>query len=476
MNETKHTSDDALSATNGDINRLGSGKIGRLLWEYSIPAVVGMLVMSLYNVIDRIFIGQGVGPEAIAGLAITFPVMNISAAIGVLIGAGSSARVSILLGARDKHGAEVTLGNSLVLIIVNACVYLTLMRIYLDDILIAFGASPASLPYAHDFMAWILPGMLIMNIGFSLNNVMRASGYPIKAMKAMFIGAGCNLLLAPIFIFALDMGIKGAAIATDISMGIFTVYVLMHFINRKNTLHFRRGCWKLQRKTVWNIIGIGAAPSLVNLASCFINIIINTNLYEYGGDNAVAAAGIFTTFTSLLCMAVVGMCQGMQPIVGYNYGAGNLHRLKRAYFLTVGWGTAVVAAGTAIGIFCPQLIARLFTADAMLIHTTSRALSMAMMCFFVVGFQIVSTNFFQSIGKIPQSIFLSLTRQVIFLIPLLLLLSDRLGLDGIWLSFPLSDALATIVTFIMIAWEFHKIDRSLRKSDYNTKRHCHSAI
>ena len=286
MNESKHTSDDALSATNGDINRLGSGKIGRLLWEYSIPAVVGMLVMSLYNVIDRIFIGQGVGPEAIAGLAITFPVMNISAAIGVLIGAGSSARVSILLGARDKHGAEVTLGNSLVLIIVNACVYLTLMRIYLDDILIAFGASPASLPYAHDFMAWILPGMLIMNIGFSLNNVMRASGYPIKAMKAMFIGAGCNLLLAPIFIFALDMGIKGAAIATDISMGIFTVYVLMHFINRKNTLHFRRGCWKLQRKTVWNIIGIGAAPSLVNLASCFINIIINTNLYEYGGDNA----------------------------------------------------------------------------------------------------------------------------------------------------------------------------------------------
>lgn len=456
-------------ATKGDINRLGSGKISRLLWEYSIPAVVGMLVMSLYNVIDRIFIGQGVGPEAIAGLAITFPVMNISAAIGVLIGAGSSARVSILLGARDKNGAEVTLGNSLVLIIVNACVYLTLMRIYLDDILIAFGASHTSLPYAHDFMAWILPGMLIMNIGFSLNNVMRASGYPIKAMTTMFIGAGCNLLLAPIFIFALDMGIKGAAIATDISMGIFTVYVLMHFINRKSTLHFRRGCWKLQRKTVWNIIGIGAAPSLVNLASCFINIIINTNLYEYGGDNAVAAAGIFTTFTSLLCMAVVGMCQGMQPIVGYNYGAGNLHRLKRAYFLTVVWGTGVVSVGAAIGLFCPQLVARLFTTDANLIQVTSNAFSLAMICFCVVGFQIVSTNFFQSIGKIPQSIFLSLTRQVIFLIPLLLILTDRFGLDGIWLSFPVSDALATIVTFAMIAHEFHKIDHTLRKADLQNK-------
>lgn len=456
-------------ATKGDINRLGSGKISRLLWEYSIPAVVGMLVMSLYNVIDRIFIGQGVGPEAIAGLAITFPVMNISAAIGVLIGAGSSARVSILLGARDKNGAEVTLGNSLVLIIVNACVYLTLMRIYLDDILIAFGASHTSLPYAHDFMAWILPGMLIMNIGFSLNNVMRASGYPIKAMTTMFIGAGCNLLLAPIFIFALDMGIKGAAIATDISMGIFTVYVLMHFINRKSTLHFRRGCWKLQRKTVWNIIGIGAAPSLVNLASCFINIIINTNLYEYGGDNAVAAAGIFTTFTSLLCMAVVGMCQGMQPIVGYNYGAGNLHRLKRTYFLTVVWGTGVVSVGAAIGLFCPRLVARLFTTDANLIQVTSNAFSLAMICFCVVGFQIVSTNFFQSIGKIPQSIFLSLTRQVIFLIPLLLILTDRFGLDGIWLSFPVSDALATIVTFAMIAREFHKIDHTLRKADLQSK-------
>ena len=265
------------------------------------------------------------------------------------------------------------------------------------------------------------------------------------------------------------MGIKGAAIATDISMGIFTVYVLMHFINRKSTLHFRRGCWKLQRKTVWNIIGIGAAPSLVNLASCFINIIINTNLYEYGGDNAVAAAGIFTTFTSLLCMAVVGMCQGMQPIVGYNYGAGNLHRLKRAYFLTVVWGTGVVSVGAAIGLFCPRLVARLFTTDANLIQVTSNAFSLAMICFCVVGFQIVSTNFFQSIGKIPQSIFLSLTRQVIFLIPLLLILTDRFGLDGIWLSFPVSDALATIVTFAMIAREFHKIDHTLRKADLQSK-------
>lgn len=447
---------------NGDINRLGTGSVGRLLWDYSIPAVVGMLVMSLYNVIDRIFIGQGVGPEAIAGLAITFPVMNISAAIGVLIGAGSSAKVSIMLGAKNLRGAEMTLGNSLTLIIVNACVYLTLMRVFLDDILIAFGASPASLPYAHDFMAWILPGMLIMNIGFSLNNVMRASGYPVKAMTTMFIGAGCNLILAPLFIFGLQMGIKGAAIATDISMSVFAAYVLLHFANRRSTLHFTRGSFRLRSSIVWGIVGIGAAPALVNLASCFINIIINKNLYLHGGDNAVAAAGIFTTYTSLLCMAVVGLCQGMQPIVGYNYGAGLLHRLKHAYRLTVVWATVIVSAGALFGLIFPHLIGRAFTADRILIDVTSRAFSIAMLCFFVVGFQIVSTTFFQSIGKIGQSIFLSLTRQVLFLIPLLLILSGRFGLEGIWMSFPISDTLATIVTAVMIIVQMLRIDSRLR--------------
>lgn len=449
------------SAASGDINKLGTGKIGRLLWDYSIPAVVGMLVMSLYNVIDRIFIGQGVGPEAITGLTITFPVMNISSAIGVLIGAGSSAKVSILLGAKDKRGAEMTLGNSLTLIVVNACIYLTLMRLFLDDILIAFGASPESLPYAHDFMAYILPGMLIMNVGFSLNNVMRASGYPIKAMTTMFIGAGCNIILAPTFIFGFGMGIKGAAIATDISMSFFTAYVLIHFLNRRHTLHFTRGSFRPRGPIVWGMIGIGAAPAVVNIASCLINIIINKSLSFHGGDSAVAAAGIYTTYTSLLCMAVVGLCQGMQPIVGYNYGAGNLHRLKQAYRLTVICATIIVCAGATFGLTFPHLIGRAFTDNAMLISVTSRAVSMAMICFFVVGFQIVSTTFFQSIGKIPQSIFLSLSRQVIFLIPLLLIMSGILGLDGIWLSFPISDALATIVTAIMIIIQFRKIDRRL---------------
>lgn len=443
----------------GDIARLGTGKIGRLLWDYSIPAVVGMLVMSLYNVIDRIFIGQGVGPEAIAGLTITFPVMNISAAIGVLVGAGSSAKVSILLGAKDSDTAAVTLGNSLTLIITNAIVYLSLMWIFIDDILMLFGASPASLPYAREFMVYIMPGMLIMNIGFSLNNVMRSSGYPVKAMLSMFMGAGINLVLAPLFIFGFGLGIKGAAIATDIAMSIFTLYVLLHFSHTSSTLHFTRGSFRLRKSIVWSIVGIGAAPSLVNLASCFINVIINRNLYQYGGDSAVAAAGIFTTYTSLLSMAVVGLCQGMQPIVGYNYGAGNYHRLKHCYWLTVAWATAIVSVGAAFGLTCPHLIGRAFTVDQDLINATSKAFSLAMMCFFVVGFQIVSTNFFQSIDKVPQSIFLSLTRQVLFLIPLLLLMSNLFRLDGVWMSFPISDALATLVTATMIYFQFKSIDK-----------------
>lgn len=446
-----------MKSPQSNLHVLATGKIGRLLWDYSLPAVVGMLVMSLYNVIDRIFIGQGVGPEAIAGLAITFPVMNISAALGVLIGAGASARVSILLGAKNQHGAELVLGNSLTLILINATVYLTFFAIFLDDILRLFGASDASLPYAHDFMAYIMPGMLAMNIGFTLNNIMRASGYPVRAMLSMFIGAGINLLLAPLFIFVFGWGIKGAAIATDIAMTIFAARILWHFYSPDTTLRFKSGCYRVRWHIFLGIIGIGAAPSLVNLASCFINVIINKSLFTYGGDSAVAAAGIFVTFTSLLTMVVVGICQGMQPIIGYNYGAGQLSRLRRAYTLAVTWSSAITCIGALIGLTVPSIIARAFTADAQLIAVTDNALSLSMLMFWVVGFQIVSTTFFQSIGKVWKSIFLSLTRQVLFLIPLLLILPGRWGLDGVWYAFPVSDTLATLVTLGMIAWQMRQI-------------------
>lgn len=448
---------------NSNLKQLESGKIARLLWDYSLPAVVGMLVMSLYNVIDRIFIGQGVGPEAIAGLTITFPVMNIASALGVLIGAGASARMSINLGAKDYDKARLTLGNSLTLIVINATLYLTFFAIFIDDILMAFGASEASLPYARDFMLYIMPGLFVTNIGFTFNNIMRASGYPVKAMITMFLGAGCNVILAPIFIFVFHWGIKGAAIATDISMVVFASYVMRHFISKKSIIHFTRGIYRLRWPVVMSIIGVGAAPSLVNLASCFINVIINRELSLHG-DSAVAAAGIFVTYTSLLTMVVLGICQGMQPIIGYNYGAGRLDRLRSTFLLATLWSTIVVSVGAAFGLAFPSAIARAFTTDADLIAMTDKALSISLRLFWVVGAQIVATTLFQSIGKVWKSLVLSLARQVIFLIPLLLLLTSKFGLDGVWMSFPASDALATLVTIIMVIWQFHLIRREMRSA------------
>lgn len=446
-------------SVNGNINQLATRPVGRLLWDYSLPAVVGMLVMSLYNVIDRIFIGRGVGADAIAGLAITFPVMNVAAALGVLIGAGGASRTSIMLGQRDLRGAEQVLGNSLVLILINATVYLTCFAVWLDDILIAFGASHATLPYARDFMLYILPGMLMMNISFSFNNIMRASGYPMRAMVTMFIGAGVNVVLAPIFIFVLGWGIKGAAIATDIAMTVSAIFVMWHFFMPDSTVRFKRGIYRLRWHIVIGIVGIGAAPAVVNAASSAINAIINTTLYRYGGDAAVGAAGIFTTYTSLICTVVVGLCQGMQPVIGYNYGAGLLDRMRRTFWLAVAVASAFTVVGCAFGLLFPRWIAMAFTVDANLIDVTVRGLSLALLMFWVVGFQIISTTFFQSIGKAAKSIFLSLTRQVLFLIPLLLLLPGRLGLDGVWLSFPASDLLATLVTTVMIWWELRTLDR-----------------
>lgn len=444
------------------LRELSDSPVGRLLWKYSLPAVVGMLVMSLYNIIDRIFIGQGVGPEAIAGLAITFPVMNLSAALGVLIGAGGSARLSILLGAKDFNGARRTLCSSLILLLIIVCCYLCCFAIFIDEILIAFGASEVTLPYARDFMIYILPGMFMTNFAFTFNNFMRASGYPVKAMITMLIGAGCNLILAPIFIFYLDMGIKGAAIATDISMMISAYFVLSHFFSSKSTLHFTkdRDLYRLRAKIVLPVLSIGAAPSVVNAAACFINVIINKSLYQYGGDMAVAAAGIFTSYTSLMTMVVVGICQGMQPIIGYNYGAGKIGRLRRTYWLAVAVSTVIVSTGQTIGLLFPDYIGRAFSGDAGLIRETARCLHISLMAFTVVGFQVVSTTLFQSIGKAKASIFLSLTRQVLFLIPLLLVLPPRMGLDGVWTAFPLSDLVATLVTAVMVSWQLNKFRKA----------------
>ena len=439
---------------NKRLHQLAESPVGKLLWQYSLPAVVGMLVVSLYNVADRVFIGQGVGPEAIAGLAVTLPVMNLSAAFGVLVGGGAAARISVMLGAGDTDNAFRTLGNALVMSVSIAIAYITVFALFLDDILMAFGASAATLPYAHEFMVYMLPGFLLINVSLSFNNIMRASGYPMKAMIANFIGAGINVALDPIFIFWLDMGIKGASIATVISMAISGIYVMMHFCRRDSTIHFRRGIYRLEGRIVWGIVAIGAAPSLINAAASAVNAIINNSLLHYGGDTAVAAAGIFTTLSTLAVMAMSGISQGMQPIVGYNYGAGHFHRMKHAYYLAVAAASVVALISTAVGDLIPDLWARAFTTSEALIDTTVNAFHLGFWAFWLVGYQVISTTFFQSIGKAGKSIFLSLARQVIFLIPLMLLLPRTMQLDGVWLAFPLGDVAATVCTVALIIYQW----------------------
>lgn len=450
-------------ADNRNLLELSRMPVGRLLWKYSLPSVAGMLVMQLYNIVDRIFIGQVVGPDAIAGLAITFPVMNIATALGVLVGAGASARVSLFLGAGREDTARRVLGNTLVLTLVVGALYIGVFALLMDRLLMWFGANEVTLPYARDFMMYILPGLMLTNLTFSFNNIMRASGFPMRAMLTMFIGAGLNICLAPTFIYVLGLGIKGAAIATDISMTVGMVFVMAHFVRGKNgPVTFRRGIYRLDWRLVWGIAGIGAAPFIVNVASCAINIFINRSLLAFGGVNAIAAAGIFTTYTVMVVCIVLGVCQGMQPIVGYNYGAGHYGRVRGCFYWAAGAATCITFLGWCGGMFVPRWIALAFVSDGALADFTAHALSTAMLLFFAVGFQIVSTTYFQAIGKVGLSIFLSLTRQVIFFMPLLYLLPGRFGLNGIWYTYFTSDAAATAVTAALVVWSLARLGRGYR--------------
>lgn len=433
--------------------------VGRLLWKYSVPAVVGSIVMSTYNIIDRIFIGQGVGAEAIAGLSITFPVMNISAALGTLIGVGAASRISIALGEKNHRLAEKILGNSLVLTILIGIMYIGMFALFLDEILVMFGANEQTLPYAKEYMATLLPGLLIINICYSFNNMMRASGYPKKAMITMLIGAVLNVSLDPLFIFTFNMGIRGAAIASVISMAISAAFVMCHFISKNSVLRFRRGTYRLEWQIFISIAAIGVAPFLVNVSGSAINGIINNSLLKYGGFLAIAAAGIFTTYTQLLVMIIIGICQGLQPIVGYNYGAGRIDRLKKVYLQAVWFSTGICLAGLLFGEFFPDLVARAFTVDEQLIEVTVNGLHITLISFFIVGFPIVSTALFQSLGMAWKAIFLSLARQVLFIIPLTLTLPNFLQLDGVWLSFPLADVCANICTFALVWYQFKQFKK-----------------
>jgi putative MATE family efflux protein len=406
---------------------LGTKSVGRLLMQYATPAIVAMVASSLYNMIDSIFIGQGVGPLAIAGLAITFPFMNLSSAFGAAVGVGSSTFISVKLGQKDYATAENVLGNNVSLNIIIGIFIGVLGLIFIDPILRFFGASDATLPYAHDYMQIILLGNVFTHLYFGLNAILRAASKPRQAMFATIFTVILNVILAPLFIYGLHWGIRGAAFATILSQMTALVWQLKILSNKKELLHLKKGIYKLKSFLVKNIIGIGISPFSMNACACLVVILINTRLVSYGGDMAVGAYGIANRIAFVFVMIVMGINQGMQPIAGYNYGAENYKRLMKVLNLSMVFATIVMIIGWIIAEFLPNLCARLFTTDKTLIDMSIRAIKINQLMFPIIGFQMIITNFFQSIGKAKISMFLSLSRQLIFLIPLLNILTTHLG-------------------------------------------------
>lgn len=435
---------------------LGTEDIRKLLMRYAIPAIVAMTAASLYNMMDSIFIGHGVGPLAIAGLAVTFPFINLAAAFGSLVGVGASTLVSVKMGQKDLKSAEAVLGNVLLLNCVIGLLFMAVCLIFLDPILCFFGASADTLPYARDYMKVILYGNLITHIYMGLNEVMRASGYPQRAMAATLFAVAINGVLNALFIFVFDMGIQGAALGTICAQFLALIGVLAHFFNRKSYIRFQRGIFNIKWHIVISMLAIGLAPFLMNICSCLIVMLINNGLKDHGGDMYIGAYGIVNRIVFLFIMIVMGFNQGMQPIVGYNFGARQLERVMKILKYTVLCGITVTTIGFLICQIFPRAIIHLFTTDDVLVGIAEHGMRVILMFFPLIGFQMVSTSFFQSIGMAGKAIFLSLTRQLIFLLPCLFILPNYFGADGVWGSIPIADVLATVTTGLMLGWQLKK--------------------
>lgn len=442
------------------LQELGTAPVGKLLLKYSLPAVVGTVISAVYNIIDSIVIGHAIDdPNVVSGIAVTFPVMNVVTALGMLIGAGAATRVSIVMGQKDLRVAQIILGNCVQLTLIIGLLYAATFAIFMDPILRIFGASDNSLPYAREFMLWVLPGCVLMNLTFSYNNVMRASGYPAKAMYTNMIGALINVILAPLFLFGFKWGIRGAAIATDISMLITATWVMSHFFNKNNTLHFVKGTFKFNWPVIRSVLYIGMAPFLINITGSAINAIANNTLLKYGGDNAIAAVVVFNRFVTIFVFIVIGICQGMQPIIGYNYGSGRYNRLIKTFSLAAACGLITTTIGSILGATMPRTIASMFMQDSEQIQCAVNCLKITTLTFWMVGFQIVTTNLFQALGMAGKSIFLSLTRQMIFMVPLLFTLPHIWGLNGVWAAYPISDFLSVLVAIVMLVMLTKQIRR-----------------
>lgn len=444
---------------------LGTEKIGKLLMQYAVPAIIAMTASSLYNMVDSIFIGHGVGTMAISGLALTFPLMNLAAAFGSLVGVGASTLISVKLGQKDYDTAQRVLGNVFVLNILLGLTFTVVVLAFLDPILYFFGGSDETVGYARDYMQVILLGNTITHLYLGLNAVLRSSGHPQKAMYATIATVVINTILDPLFIYGFGWGIRGAAIATIVAQVISLIWQFKIFSNKDELLHFHRGIFRLKRKIVFDSLAIGMSPFLMNLAACFIVILINQGLKRYGGDLAIGAFGIVNRLVFIVVMIVMGLNQGMQPIAGYNFGAKQYERVTRVLKLTIIYATGVTTFGFLVGMLVPDLVVSIFTSDAKLIELSAEGLRIVVMFFPIIGFQMVTANFFQSIGMASKAIFLSLTRQMVVLLPCLLILPRFYGVAGVWYSMPVSDLIASLIAVTMLTWQFRKFKAQAQKSN-----------
>ena len=443
---------------------LGTESIRKLLTQYTIPAIVAMTAISLYNMVDSIFIGQGVGAMAISGLALTLPLMNLMAAFGSMVGLGASAIMSIKLGQKDNKSAREILGNVVLLNTIIGISLAAVCSLFLDDILHLFGGSEQTLPYARDYMRILLIGNVFTHLYMGMNDLMRASGHPTKAMTIIIAAVLFNALLDWLFIFIFDWGIKGAAWATVIAQVTAMGIEIAHFANPGRFIHFSRGIFRLKATIVKGILSIGLSPFLMNVCASIVVIFINTALKEHGGDLYIGAYGIIHRIAFLFLMIVMGINMGMQPIVGYNYGARKFERVKKVLKLGMVAAVGVTTTGFVIAHAIPGFVVGLFTTDPTLLEVAGHGIMIAFMAFPTVGFQMVVSNFFQSIGKAKLAIFMSLTRQMIFLLPLLVVLPGRFGADGVWMSLPISDCAATILAAVLIARQM-RIFRQMAAED-----------
>ena len=444
---------------------LGTEKIGKLLVKYAIPAIIAMTATSLYHIVDSIFIGHGVGPYAISGLAITFPFMNLAAAFGTLVGVGACTLISMLLGQKNYEVANQVLGNVVSLSFLIGGLFSLVSLLFLDQILYFFGASENTIEYARDYMVVILIGNVISHTYFGLNAVLRSSGKPKEAMVTTIMTVVLNIAFAPILIFTLDLGMQGAALATVLAQLAGLLWLIRTFLNKESLLHFGKGIFKIQKRIAKESLAIGLSPFLINVAACFVVLFINLQLKKYGDDMSVGAYGIVNRVAFLFIMVMFGLTQGMQPIAGYNYGAKLYGRVLEVLKKTAIIATIVGTIGFVMGELFPRQIVALFTDDAILIKNSIEGLKITLLAFPLVGFQIVISNLFQSLGMVKRAVFLSLTRQLIFFIPCLVLLPLFWGIDGVWISIPVSDTLAALLAAIMLVSFLKKFKDNTKIAD-----------